>query len=138
MPIIGRVESYSMTSQSFPSEFIDNALLADTDFIPSVVLRTLIMSVFVIFAIRWMGHKGLGQLSIYELIILIGLGSAIGDPMIYKDITLLHAFTAILVVIIIFKILDYLTARSKKFAKNFNHSCAFMVFVIFPKWSFPF
>ncbi len=64
-----------------------------------------------------MGHKGLGQLSMYELIILIGLGSAIGDPMIYRDLSLVQAFTAIIIVIAIFKVIDVLIMKSRRFHK---------------------
>lgn len=103
--------------EPFPFNFVNNALSVDSDLVLSVVLRTVIMTFFVLFAIRWMGHKGLGQLSMYELIILIGLGSAIGDPMFYEDVTLLQAFTTILVVIVLFKAFDYFTAKSKKFSK---------------------
>jgi uncharacterized membrane protein YcaP (DUF421 family) len=56
-----------------------------------------------------LGNKGLGQLTTFELIILVGLGFAVGDPMIYADeISIPHAFTAIIIVVILFKVFDYL------------------------------
>lgn len=63
-----------MAEEPFPFNFVNSALAVDTDLVLSVVLRTVTVTIFVLFAIRWMGHKGLGQLSMYELIILIGLG----------------------------------------------------------------
>ena len=75
------------------------------------------MTIFVLIAIRWMGKKGLGQLNMYELIILIGLGTAIGDPMLYTEISVVQAFAAIIIVLVLFKVIDYLTMRSRKFAK---------------------
>jgi uncharacterized membrane protein YcaP (DUF421 family) len=104
----------------FPLNFINNALSVDTDLVMSVVIRTIMVSLFVLFAIRWMGHKGLGQLSMYELIILIGLGSAVGDPMFYEDVTLAQAFTAIVIVIALFKGFDFITARSRRFSRVTN------------------
>lgn len=109
-----------MAEEPFPFNFVNNALTVDADLVLSVIFRTLMVTIFVLFAIRWMGHKGLGQLSMYELIILIGLGSAVGDPMFYKDVSLPQAFTAIIVVIVLFKAFDYFTARSKKFSKITN------------------
>jgi uncharacterized membrane protein YcaP (DUF421 family) len=109
-----------MADQPFPYNFIDSALTLDTDLVLSVVFRTIMVTLFVLFAIRWMGHKGLGQLSMYELIILIGLGSAVGDPMFYQEVSLAQAFTAILIVIILFKVIDYFTTKSRKFSKITN------------------
>jgi uncharacterized membrane protein YcaP (DUF421 family) len=56
----------------------------------------------------------------YELIILIGLGSAVGDPMFYEDVTLAQAFTAIVIVIALFKGFDFITARSRRFSRVTN------------------
>lgn len=109
-----------MAEEPFPLNFIGNALGVDSDLILSVILRTAMVTIFVLFAIRWMGHKGLGQLSMYELIILIGLGSAVGDPMFYSDVSLPQAFTAIIVVIVLFKVIDFFTSRNKKFSKITN------------------
>ena len=65
-----------------------------------------------------MHHKGTGQLSMHELIIIIGLGAAIGEPMIYvQELTLTQAFTAIVMVVVLFKLIDYLIMKSKRFEK---------------------
>ena len=48
----------------------------------------------------------------------MGLGSAVGDPMIYDDeISIPQAFTAIVIVVILFKVFDYLTMKSTRFSK---------------------
>jgi uncharacterized membrane protein YcaP (DUF421 family) len=105
-------------SPSFPFDFIENSLIVDFDIVLSVILRTLIITTFVFLVIRWMHHKGTGQLSMHELIIIIGLGSAIGEPMIYiQELTLTQAFAAIIIVVALFKLIDYLTIRSKRFEK---------------------
>jgi uncharacterized membrane protein YcaP (DUF421 family) len=103
---------------SFPFNFFENSLSVDFDIILSVILRTVIITTFVFLVIRWMHHKGTGQLSMYELLIIIGLGSAIGEPMIYiQELTLTQAFTAIIIVVALFKLVDYLTIKSKRFEK---------------------
>lgn len=96
---------------------INDFFSVDSDIVLSVIVRSALMTIFVLIAIRWMGKKGLGQLNMYELIILIGLGTAIGDPMVYSEISLLQAFSAIIVVLVLFKVIDYLTMKSKKFSK---------------------
>jgi uncharacterized membrane protein YcaP (DUF421 family) len=106
------------TPLSFPFNFIENSLAVDLDIVLSVILRTVIITTFVFLVIRWMHHKGTGQLSMYELLVIIGLGSAIGEPMIYiQELTLTQAFTAIIIVVALFKLIDYLTIRSKRFEK---------------------
>ena len=105
-------------SPSFPFDFIENSLIVDFDIILSVILRTVVITTFVFLVIRWMHHKGTGQLSMHELIIIVGLGAAIGEPMIYiQELTLTQAFTAIVIVVALFKLIDYLTIRSKRFEK---------------------
>jgi uncharacterized membrane protein YcaP (DUF421 family) len=111
-------ESSSLSSSSFPLDFIENSLAVDFDILLSVILRTVIITTFVFLVIRWMHHKGTGQLSMYELIIIIGLGSAIGEPMIYvQELTVTQAFAAIIIVVALFKLIDYLVVKSKRFEK---------------------
>ena len=105
------------SNQPFPFNLAETAFVADGDFLASVIIRTVIITFFALFVIRWMGHKGLGQLSMYELILVIGLGTAIGDPMIYQEVSLVHAFVAVVAVVALFKAFDYFTARSRAFGK---------------------
>jgi uncharacterized membrane protein YcaP (DUF421 family) len=109
--------STSESSSIFPFNFLDNAFVVDFDLLISIVIRTVVVTLFVFLVIRWTGHKGLGQLNMYELLILIGLGSAIGDPMIYRDMSLVQAFTAIVIVIAMFKLIDIGILKSKRFQK---------------------
>ena len=111
-------ESSSLSSSSFPFDFFENSLAVDFDILLSVILRTVIITTFVFLVIRWMHHKGTGQLNMYELIIIIGLGSAIGEPMIYvQELTVTQAFAAIIIVVALFKLIDYLVVKSKRFEK---------------------
>ncbi len=71
--------------QPFPIGFINNAIFVETDVILSVIVRTVIMFFAALVLIRWMGKKGFGELTMFELLIVVGLGSAIGDPMIYRE-----------------------------------------------------
>ncbi|HJY14962.1 MAG TPA: YetF domain-containing protein [Nitrososphaeraceae archaeon] len=65
-----------------------------------------------------MGNKGIGQLNSFELLIIIGVGSIIGDPMIYtEEISIPQAISAVVIIVVIFKGIDYVTSRSKRFAR---------------------
>lgn len=98
-----------------PSNFIQEALIPEPSLVISVILRTAIIATLVFVIIKWLGGKGIGQLSPFGLIIVIGLGSAVGDPMIYKDMSIPQAMAAVIVVVIFFKIIDYTTLKNKRF-----------------------
>ena len=66
-------------------EKIEKILLGDEDwyFIPEIMFRTLLMYLVVLIGLRVLGKRGVKQLSIFELVVIISLGSAAGDPMFY-------------------------------------------------------
>lgn len=63
------------------SGIIENALSIDFNTLLAVSFSTAIVAFLIIFVIRWLGNKGLGQLTTIELIIILGLGEAIGQSM---------------------------------------------------------
>ncbi len=68
-------------------------------FIFEVLLRTIIMYVVLLFGLRLMGKERVRQLTIFELVVIIGLGSAAGDPMFYKEVGVISSimvFTTII------------------------------------------
>jgi uncharacterized membrane protein YcaP (DUF421 family) len=110
--------SFAISFEYFLLNILENAFNAEYNLILSIIVRTIIVTFLILFIIRWLGNKGLGQLTTFELIILVGLGSAVGDPMIYADeISIPQAFTAIIIVVILFKVFDYFTMKSNRFSK---------------------
>ncbi|MDQ4073436.1 MAG: DUF421 domain-containing protein [Thermoproteota archaeon] len=92
------------------------------DQIVSAIIRTVTITFFILVIIRWLNKKGLGQLNVFELLIVVGLGSAIGDPMIYVEeqedgIPVPRALVAVIVAVGLFKLFDYLTMKSKRLNK---------------------
>lgn len=86
---------------------IDNwkrILLSDLpfEFLFEVVLRTSIMFMIILITLRVSGKRGIKQLSIFELVLIIGLGSAAGDPMFYEDVGILPALTVFFIVILLY------------------------------------
>ncbi|OYU79917.1 MAG: hypothetical protein CFE23_11720 [Flavobacterium sp. BFFFF1] len=84
------------------------------DFLIEVALRTTIMYIGILLALKALGKRGVKQLSIFELVIIIGFGSAAGDPMFYKDVGILNAIVVFLVVILLYKATTYLVTRSER------------------------
>ena len=69
-------------------------------FLLEIVFRTLIMYMYTVILLRVLGKRGMGQLSMLELAIIISFGSAIGDPMMGADVPIFHGMIAVTVVTI--------------------------------------
>lgn len=81
-------------------------------FLFEVIFRTFIMFLVVLTALRASGKRGVKQLSISELVIIITLGSAAGDPMFYEDVGIIPAITVFIIIIILYRIVTWLTAKA--------------------------
>lgn len=81
-------------------------------FFGEIAFRTIVMFVFLLVLLKLLGKRGVKQLSIFEMAILIALGSAAGDPMIQGDVPLLHGMLAILFVILTYRLITYLIFKS--------------------------
>ncbi len=92
-------------------------LMGDNEwsFILEIVLRTALMFLIVLISLRLLGKRGVKQLSVFELVVIIGLGSAAGDPMFYKEVGLLSALIVFIVVIIAYKVTSHFVNTNKKF-----------------------
>lgn len=77
-----------------------------------IALRTAIMLVYSMFLLRLLGRRGLAQLSLFEFVLIIALGSAVGDPMFYPNVPVLHGLIVITVVVLIERGLIWATNRS--------------------------
>lgn len=68
-------------------------------FVLEIVVRVLLIYGFAAVMLRLMGKRGRRELSPFELLVVIALGSATGDSMFYPDVPILHAWMVILVVV---------------------------------------
>ena len=84
-------------------------------FLPETVLRTLIMFIVILVSLRLLGKRGVKQLSIFELVVIIGLGSAASDPMFYKDVGILPALIVFIMIVMLYSSIIYLIGKNKKF-----------------------
>ncbi|GAB3803804.1 DUF421 domain-containing protein [Spirosoma humi] len=83
-------------------------------FLLEVLGRSLVMFCVIFLALRATGKRTVRQLSVIELVLIIGLGSAAGDPMFYDDVGLLPALAVFLIIILSYRFLAKLAAKSVK------------------------
>jgi uncharacterized membrane protein YcaP (DUF421 family) len=77
-------------------------------------LRTTIMFVLVLLLFMLTGKKEVRQFSVLDLIVIIGLGSALGDPMLHSDSPVLPALVTIALVLLLYRMVNIWTNRSPR------------------------
>ena len=87
----------------------------DWQFLLNAFVRTVIMFLVVLVGLRLMGKRGIHQLSVFELGVIIALGSAAGDPMLYKDLGILPSVVVFIAVIAMYRLVTYLIAKNDRF-----------------------
>lgn len=90
--------------------------LGDTPplFLLEIALRTVLMFLWLVLLLRITGKRGLAQLSPLELAIVIGMGSAAGDPMFYPEVPLIHGMLVLLIVVLLQRLLSHLVIHSER------------------------
>lgn len=83
-------------------------------FLIETAFRSFAMFLVMLLGLTILGKRGVRQLSIFELVVIIGLGSAAGDPMFYKDVGILPAVIVFVVVISLYVLVTNLVGKSKK------------------------
>lgn len=83
-------------------------------FLLEIAFRTIVIYVYTLALIRWVGSRSIAQLSLVEFLLVIALGSAVGDAMFYPDVPLIHCMIVITVVVLLDKALSYLVTRSPR------------------------
>lgn len=83
-------------------------------FLLEVLGRTVLMFVVIFTALRVAGKRGVRQLSVFELVLIIGLGSAAGDPMFYHDVGVLPALLVFILIIALYRLMTYVAAKNSR------------------------
>jgi len=99
----------------------------DWEFLAEISLRTLVMYVIILIGLRLLGKRGVKQLSIFELVVIISLGSAAGDPMFYKEVGLLVPVVIFAVIVGCYRFTTYLTSKSAKIDDLVEGTCTYLV-----------
>lgn len=86
-------------------------------FLIEVAIRSTVMFLILLVVLKLTGKRGIKQLSVFETVIIISLGSAAGDPMFYEDVGLVPAIGVFLMVLILYRLVTWLTGKSPWFEK---------------------
>ena len=87
------------------------------EFLFETAFRTFVMFMVILLYLRLLGKRGVKQLSVFELGVIIGLGSAAGDPMFYKDVGLLPGVLVFSIVFGLYRFITFLINRSDRFER---------------------
>lgn len=79
-----------------------------------IIVRTAIVYLYTLLLLRWLGSRTIGQLSTIEFLLVIALGSAVGDAMFYPEVPLVHALLVVTLVVLANKGLDLLIMKSRR------------------------
>ncbi len=83
-------------------------------FVFEIVFRTMFLYGFMFVLMRLMGRRSVTELSVVEILLIIALGSAVGDPMFYPDVPLLHGMAVITTVVTLNRAVSFLINRSDR------------------------
>lgn len=105
----------SATFESF-REWLHDLLLGDAPpwFLAEIVFRSAVMYLWAYTLVRTLTKQSVGQLSVPELLLVVGLGSSVGDPMFYADVPLLHGMLVVAVVVLLLRGFNALMERSER------------------------
>lgn len=85
----------------------------DTLFLLEIGFRVAFIYLFAVLIMRFMGKRGNRSLSIFENVLIIALGSAVGDSMFYPKVPLIFACLVILIIVGLSRLLQYLQLKDK-------------------------
>jgi Predicted membrane protein len=89
----------------------------DWGFLPEVLIRSVVMFIVILVSLSILGKRGVKQLSVFELVVIIGLGSAAGDPMFYKDVGILPVLIVFIIVVGLYTSVTHIVGKNKNFEK---------------------
>jgi uncharacterized membrane protein YcaP (DUF421 family) len=72
-----------------------------------IAVRVTVIWLWTVLMLRWVGGRSVSQMSVVEFLLVIALGSAVGDPMFQPDVPLFHAMLVILLVVLADKAVDH-------------------------------
>lgn len=86
-------------------------------YLVEIALRTVILFSYTVLMMRLLGKRGVAQLSLLEVTIILGLGSVVGDPMFQQNIPLSHALVVITLIVLLYRLLMRFVRKSPRFER---------------------
>ncbi|NNG99398.1 YetF domain-containing protein [Acinetobacter sp. ANC 5414] len=84
-------------------------------FAAEITIRVVLMFSMIMIFLRLTGKRGIRQLSIFELAIILSLGSIAGDPMFTEDLPLIQALLIMSIVITLYRLTTWLMMKYQPF-----------------------
>jgi uncharacterized membrane protein YcaP (DUF421 family) len=82
-------------------------------FLLEILYRTGIMFLVILLVLRLSGRRGVRQLTLFEVAIILGMGSAAGDPMFQEEVPLLYGITVLFTIVILYKGITWISSHWK-------------------------
>nr|WP_314419051.1 YetF domain-containing protein [uncultured Erwinia sp.] len=86
-------------------------------FLIEVSLRVLIAYVVVFVFLKVSGRRGIKQLSLFELVVILTLGSAAGDVTFYDDVPVIPVLMVFIVMLLLYRATTFFISKSETFSK---------------------
>lgn len=83
-------------------------------FLGEVALRSVFAYVVVFLFLKFSGRRGIRQLSLFELVVILTLGSAAGDVSFYEDVPMLPVAVVFVTLLVVYRLTTFAIARSKR------------------------
>lgn len=80
-------------------------------FVAELLVRCVLMYCMIVIFLRLTGKRGVRQLSIFEVAIILCLGSIAGDPMFTKDLPLIQALIIMSMIILLYRLTTLLMMK---------------------------
>ena len=85
-----------------------------------IIIRVLIILSYTMLIINWIGKRVVGGLGSADILIVVGMGSAVGDSMFYPSIPLTVALLVITLIAALQKLFVYLGVKSESVRKKIH------------------
>lgn len=90
------------------------------EFLGEVALRSLYTFVLVFLFLKITGRRGVRQMSLFEVLIILTLGSAAGDVAFYDDVPMLPVLIVFVTLAVLYRLVMWLMAHSEKLEDLFE------------------
>ncbi|WP_201537387.1 DUF421 domain-containing protein [Psychrobacter immobilis] len=84
-------------------------------FAVEILIRVTVMFILIISFLRFTGKRGVRQLSVFELTIILSLGSIAGDPMFTEDLPIIQAVLIMSTVILLYRLCTWAMMKFQPF-----------------------
>lgn len=84
------------------------------DFLAEVALRSLYTFILVFLFLKITGRRGVRQMSLFEVLIILTLGSAAGDVAFYDDVPMLPVLVVFITLAVLYRLVMWLMSHSEK------------------------